>query len=256
MPDMSISPITQEKLDEQEKNRNKTQDEMFVNPNVKLDIAEKPQKKIVKHTPTIPKEEEVTPPKQSEEELKATPKKPKKKLTEKQLAGLAKGRETSMKNRMAKAKAVKADKAVKSVTLVEPPKFRYKEPEDTEVPKRIPHEMGRGIAQPDRPIYQQPDIDYDRIINGVMTAQEKKKQAILDAQRKEEEVNNNVIEFEKQIRLNERERIKQEYLDKLAEQKKVKAKETTEKIYNREPINSNPYAYAFNLNSRNRQSRY
>tara|TARA_R110002072_G_scaffold44201_4_gene123903 strand:- start:1308 stop:2054 length:747 start_codon:yes stop_codon:yes gene_type:complete len=242
MPDMSISPITQEKLDEQDKNKNKTQGEMFVNPNVKLDIAEKPQKKVL---PTIPEE-----PKQELPEGFAKPKKPKKKLTEKQLAGLAKGRETSMKNRMAKAKAVKAEKAVKSVSLVEPPKFRYKEPEE------VKHEMGRGVAQPDRPIYQQPDIDYDRIINGVMTAQEKKKQAKLDAQRKEEEVNNNVIEFEKQIRLNEREKIKQEYLDKLAEQKKVKAKETTEKIYNREPVNTNPYAYAFNLNSRNRQSRY
>ena len=106
--------------------------------------------------------------------------------------------------------------------------------------------------------YRQPDIDYDRIISGVMTAQEKKKEALAEKKRKEEEVNENVIEFEKHIRLNEREKIRQEYLEKLEADKKVKAKETTQTIYSRPApaTQQNPYAYAFNLNSRNRQTRY
>ena len=262
MPDVSVSQQTQDRLTEEATaNVKKTKDEMFENPNVKLEvkpIAEIPMDRDG-NTPQVNTEEVKTiedAPKRSGNEGVSTPpinKKKKKALTQKQLDALAKGRETSMRNRQAKAKQLKEQKAEAS-NKPPPKQVHYQEPP----PMPNPRDNHMGLPPPPQQIYQQTPIDYDKIINGVadiyQQRERQKHQATLD----QEKANNDVAMFEEQIRNDERIKLMAKFEKQEKEKVKAKALKTTASVYNRQPTmdQSNPYAYAFNMNSRNNFKRY
>ena len=259
MPDVSVSQQTQDRLQEEAKGlEKKDNSEMFENPNVKLEvkpIAEIPMDRDG-NTPQPPLKTIEEEPKRSGNEGVSTPpinKKKKKALTQKQLDALAKGRETSMRNRQAKAKAGKEAKAEAS-NKPPPKKVHYEEPP----PMTNPADQHRGMPPPPQQIYQQSPIDYDKIINGVadiyQQRERQKHQATLD----QEKANNDVAMFEEQIRNDERLKLMAKFEKQEKEKVKAKALKTTASVYNRAPPveQGNPYAYAFNMNSRNNFKRY
>jgi hypothetical protein len=235
MPDMSIKKETQDKIDQHiEQNTPKPQNEMF--DNMKLEV------KPIDIPPTIKEDIKVI-----DDETK--PVKAKRKMTEKQLEALARGRITSAKNRVEKAKNNKRTKAIEVNTPA--PNEYIERPQERYVPPPMP--------QPPQQVYRQPDIDYDKIINGVSNIFDQRAQRKLQAEEDERQINNNVAEFEAKIREDERVKIAERYKVKEAEQKKAKAQKTTENVYHRQPVNNiteNPYAYAFGLNSRKNFKRY
>ena len=247
MPNVSISAETQERIDkEAELSVKKENTEMFETPNVSLNIKAVEEIKPMDRNGVEEGQEgfEAPPPPKPKQ---------KRKLTEKQLDALARGRETSMKNRVAKSnekKVIKAEQSVmvdtpKAVKVKKADKFVYQEP--TDIPTHTPQQ-----------IYHQPQIDYDKIISGVANMYQQQQQQKIDKSNHETKVNNDVAMFEAQIREDERVKLMTEF-DKREKQKvKDKALKTTQNIYNRNatPVGENPFAYAFNMNSRNTNSRY
>ena len=223
MPDVSISQNTQDKLEQEAtENKPKSQEEMFDSP--KLEIKPIVKEKVVK---------------------------PKKPRSQAQLDALAKGRETSMKNRVSRAKKLKEEQNVKNNSeLGEEPKPPHPAPA---MPIPIP-------AQPPQMIYQQPEIDYDKIINGVANIYDKRRNQKSQEQLEKEKLDKEVADFETKIREDERQKIRAKYEEKEKEKLKEKAHKKTNEIYSRQPNTdanvANPYAYAFGMNSRNRFSRY
>lgn len=249
MPNVSISAETQERIDkEAEESVKKENTEMFETPNVSLNIKAVEEIKPMDRNGVEEGQEgfEAPPPPKPKQ---------KRKLTEKQLEALARGRETSMKNRVAKSNEKKVVKAEQSVMVDTPKavvpkarqkadKFVYQEP--TDIPTHTPQH------------FQQPQIDYDKIISGVANIYQQQQQDKIDRNNHETKVNNDVAMFEAQIREDERVKLMTEF-DKREKQKvKDKALKTTQNIYNRNqtPVGENPFAYAFNMNSRNTNSRY
>jgi hypothetical protein len=237
MPDVSLTPATEEKLAIEAKAEEKqSENEIFSKP------ASKPNKKLV-----IKPTEDLKPVKVLDdisEELASEPaKKPKKKLTEKQLEALARGRQKSIETRQ-KAK----DKQQQ---------FVYQEP------KPIAPPVASSMSAP--PNIQ---IDYDKIINGVASVYEQrlnaKEQKKLEDEQRAQAVNEQVSEFEEKIRADERLRLQ----TKIKEEQKIKQNnintKMTENVYGRgggmnagASASANPYAYAFAMGARNRfQSRY
>ena len=255
MPDVSISQTTQDALTVEAESRvKKGNEEMFENPNVKLEI--KPTTEI---TPMDRNGIE-----QGQEGFEAPPAvKPKKKrkMTQAQLDALARGRETSMKNRMGKAKEKKAVKAEASVK-VEPQqapkkvKFEYQEPPPLQTLPQTPYAQQQHYNQQQQ-MYQQPQIDYDKIISGVANMYQQREQQKVDKRNHEEQVNTDVAKFEAQIREDERVKLMVEFEKKEKEKLKSKALKTTQNVLQRQPPSvDNPYAYAFQMNSRNNFKRY
>lgn len=255
MPDVSISQPTQDAIDaEAEATTKKTNSEMFKAP-VTLDI-----KHVEKE---IPMDRNGNQP-----EPKAVKKK--KVMSAAQLAGLAKGRETSMRNRMAKAKKLKEAKAIASNTpsspiaipTPAPAPVQYVEPP----PMVNPADQYRGGPPPTQQGfqqgYQQPVIDYDKIINGVaaLHTQRAAQASNLEREQREQqqEADSQVAAFEQQIREDERRTLMKQFDDREKKAAQAKAKKVTTQIYNRQPDPSqgNPYSYAFAMNSRNKNSRY
>lgn len=165
--------------------------------------------------------------------------KPKKKLTEKQLAGLKKGRERSLEIRRAKKEA--KNKA---------PKNHVEEPK--------PQTYLQPVAQPQPSVYQQPpvynlpppSIDYDKIINGMAERFKMPTQPAMPTIPEEPAFDRK--KFENDIRIDEKRKILEEieFLQKEAD-KKERLK-TTQSVY-QAPSNFN---YAFEMNSRKRYNRY
>ena len=249
MPDVSISQSTQDAITaEAETSTKKESHEMFKAP-VTLDI---------KHEKEIPMDRNGNQP-----EPKAV--KPKKKMSAAQLAGLAKGRETSMRNRMAKAKKLKESKAAVSNTLSSPIAIPTPAPapvQYVEPPPMVnPADQYRGGPPPTQQGYQ-PVIDYDKIINGVaaLHTQRATQASNLEREQREQqqEADSQVAAFEQQIREDERMTIMKQFDDQEKKTAQAKAKKVTTQIYNRQPDPSqgNPYSYAFAMNSRNKNSRY
>lgn len=101
-------------------------------------------------------------------------------------------------------------------------------------------------------IINSPSIDYDRIINGVANIYQQQS----TFQQREKEVEFNVKEFENKVREEERLKVLGE-LEKLQHEEKVaKETKTATSVLGRQPQSVNPYAYAFNMNSRQRYKRY
>lgn len=257
MPDVSISQTTQDSLTQEAESRvKKGNEEMFENPNMKLEI--KPTNDI---TPMdrngveegqegfIPQPKPVQP-----------KEKKKRKMTQAQLDALARGRETSMKNRMGKAKEKKAVKAEASVK-VEPKKVKFEYQEPAPIPQQTlpqtPYAQQQQYNQQQQ-MYQQPQIDYDKIISGVANMYQQREQQKVDKRNHEEQVNTDVAKFEAQIREDERVKLMVEFEKKEKEKLKSKALKTTQNVLSRQPANAidNPYAYAFQMNSRNNFKRY
>tara|TARA_R110002126_G_scaffold76867_1_gene191757 strand:- start:1061 stop:1780 length:720 start_codon:yes stop_codon:yes gene_type:complete len=233
MPDVSLKPETIERMNTEDKNNEKKPNsEIFTNPNLEMKVI--PEDTVVEtkvETKVEPKVAEVP--------------KPKKKLTEKQLEALARGRQKSIETRK------KAKEEKQNIKAQKEQQFVYKEPEAIAPPPRPTKPQSHGMNF---------DIDYDKIISGVANVYEKrlsdKKQAELEAEQKAQAVNSQVSEFEEKIREDERRRVKEHY----DEQKKIKKqqidKRVSHNVLSRPAENENPYAYAFSMNARNRFKRY
>ena len=237
MPDVSISQQTQDKIIEEEKvNEKKPNSEIFKNPNLEMKVITKEPEQVK----VIDEIDEIA-------ETAEPPKKPKKKLTEKQLEALARGRQKSMETRIKKKEDKQSAKAQKEQ------KFEYQEPEPIAPPTQ---RMGQ------QPQFIQKEIDYDKIINGVANVYEerlsKKKQAELEAEQKQQAVQEQVGEFEEKIREDERRKVKEYYDEQKKLKKQEKAQAVSHNVLSRPSQESqdNPYSYAFSMNARNRFSRY
>ena len=214
MPDMSLKPDTEEFLKEQQEAKDNVakkieNQEIFTKPNVEVKIDE--IKEEIAKEPLVLKE------------------KVKKKLTEKQLEALKKGREKSIATRKAKAEAKKQAKAPKN-------HIEHSIPQVPQVPQiQTPHLSN--------------NIDYDKIINGVSNIFEAR-------QRKQQEVEVNVKEFEAKVRQEERNKVLLELEKIQKDEEHTKNTHTAHTVLNRAPQSANPYAYALNMGARNRYSRY
>ena len=224
MPSVALTPQTEEKLKVEDDKEKELQEDPFKRPN--LDI------KVIDDDKAVSFKEE-----EKEEPVKEKPKRPKKKLTEKQLEALKRGREKSMATRKAKA---------------EDRKKIQQEKKEAKAPKN----HVETIAPPQGHIPYQPppqqQIDYDRIINGVANIYQQQQQK----QQQQEEIEFNVKEFEEKVREEERNKVygELETIQKEDEQKQAQA--VAHKYLNRQPQSINPYAYAFQNNSRKRYQRY
>tara|TARA_R110002167_G_scaffold60483_1_gene170844 strand:+ start:151 stop:813 length:663 start_codon:yes stop_codon:yes gene_type:complete len=214
MPDMSLKPDTEEFLKEQQEAKDNVakkieNQEIFTKPNVEVKIDE--IKEEIAKEPLVLKD------------------KVKKKLTEKQLEALKKGREKSIATRKAKAEAKKQAKAPKN-------HIEHSMPQVPQVPQiQTPHLSN--------------NIDYDKIINGVSNIFEAR-------QRKQQEVEVNVKEFEAKVRQEERNKVLLELEKIQKDEEHTKNTHTAHTVLNRAPQSANPYAYALNMGARNRYSRY
>ena len=260
MPDVSISQTTQDAIEVEAQSRvKKGNDEMFENPNVKLEIKPTTEIKPMDLNGVEEGQEGFIP------QPKAPTAKKKRKMTQAQLDALARGRETSMKNRVNKAKEKKAVKAEASVTPTatlpkvvarqKAVKFEYHEPAPIQ-PQQPSHPQ--QYAQQPQQIYNQPQIDYDKIINGVANIYQQREQQKIDKRNHEEQVNTDVLKYEEAIRNDERVKLMKKFEEQEKEKLKAKALKTTTNVLTRQPANpnDNPYAYAFQMNSRNNFKRY
>jgi preprotein translocase subunit SecD len=203
MPSMELSENTKEQIAiEQEEAKPKPSEEMFQRPTMEI----KPIKK------------------------------PKKKLTEKQLEALRKGREKSIATRKANAEAKKKAKQQVEVNPTAP-------------------QVEQKMAQPPPVQYQPPQIDYDKIINGVASRYDNMMKQRME---REHRVAEDINVFEQKIREEERNKVLDE-IDKLQKQEEMeKAQQTAYQTISkaRPPASQNPYLYAMNMGARNRFKRY
>ncbi len=240
MPDVSLRPETEEALSQAETKESKNAKEVesqaiFQKSNVNMDI---------KPVEDLAPREEAPPP---------APTKPKKKLTEKQLEALKRGREKSIATR--RAKKEEKEKAKSSVA----PKNHI---ETISANERPPPPAMRNTAMPQTinitPSQPAFNIDYDKIIAGVsdrmMTNSRQPKMRVID----EEEPQNvfDKVAFEKQIRENERQNIYTKMVQMEKEKTEQRNKATAKKVLEKQPQSVNPYAYAFNMGARSRYNRY
>ena len=118
MPDVSLKPETIERMNTEDKNNEKKPNsEIFTNPNLEMKVI--PEETVVEtKVAQVPKVAEVP--------------KPKKKLTEKQLEALARGRQKSIETRK------KAKEEKQNIKAQKEQQFVYKEPEPIAPPPR-PH---------------------------------------------------------------------------------------------------------------------
>ena len=235
MPSMELSNETKEEIKaEVEESKPKEQQEMFQKPKMEIKsidaLAPLPDKR--------PTNDETETAKPIEPPKKVV--KPKKKLTDKQLEALRKGREKSIATRQANAKAKKEAKQQQNIPA--------------------PHQPTQPIdvPQPSQPkVYNQPPptIDYDKIINGVASRYDNMMKTRAD---REHKVAEDIGIFEQQIRSEERNKVLDE-IDEL--QKKEAMEKAKETAYNtiskaRPAQSQNPYLYAMNMGARNRFKRY
>jgi hypothetical protein len=229
MPSMELSENTKEQIAiEQEEAKPKPSEEMFQRPTMEI----KPVEKLPDKRPQSEQKEVVY-----EAQGEAKPiKKPKKKLTEKQLEALRKGREKSIATRKANAEAKKKAKQQVEVNPTAP-------------------QVEQKMAQPPPVQYQPPQIDYDKIINGVASRYDNMMKQRME---REHRVAEDINVFEQKIREEERNKVLDE-IDKLQKQEEMeKAQQTAYQTISkaRPPASQNPYLYAMNMGARNRFKRY
>jgi hypothetical protein len=232
MPDMSLKPDTEEFLKEQQEAKDNLakkieNQEIFTKPDL---LAKGQDQKIKVVIDEIAKEAEGV--KGGDSPPLVLKDKVKKKLTEKQLEALKKGREKSIATRKAKAEAKKQVKAPKN----------HIEHSMPQVPQ-VQHIA--GIQTP----HLSNNIDYDKIINGVSNIFEAR-------QRKQQEIEVNVKEFEAKVRQEERNKVLLELEKIQKDEEHTKNTHTAHTVLNRAPQSANPYAYALNMGARSRYSRY
>lgn len=242
MPDVSLSKETEERIKaEDEKQKEQAKEDPFSRPekNMKLEIKPTEQLEPIAEEPA----EAVAPVKE----------KPKRKATKKQLEALAKGRETSMKNRKERAKQKKAHGTSAPKQHIDTADtFRETIKEET---NRYQVPLAQQPQQAPT-IINSPSIDYDRIINGVANIYQQQSTFQQQQQQQKQEVEFNVKEFENKVREEERLKVLGE-LEKLQHEEKVaKETKTATSVLGRQPQSVNPFAYAFNMNSRQRYKRY
>jgi len=226
MPSVELSQQTQEYIKaEEEKEKIEEKEDPFVKPNLEV--------KVIDEEP-LPKEEEPV----KEEPIKV--KKPKKKLTEKQLEALKRGRVKSAETRKKNAELKKKAK------------------EELKAPKNHIQTQNLMPPQPQMPptIINTPNIDYDRIINGVANMYQQQQFNNQQQQQKKQEVEFNVKEFEKKVRDEERLRVLGEIETLQKEEEMAKSQKVASQTLNKQPQSVNPFTYAFNMNSRSRYKRY
>ena len=226
MPSVALTPQTEEKLKVEDDKEKELQEDPFKRPNLDIKVIDKD-----------PNEDKAVSFQEEAPVVKEKPKRPKKKLTEKQLEALKRGREKSMATRKAKA---------------EDRKKIQKEKNEAKAPKN----HIETIRPPEGHIPYQPppqqQIDYDRIINGVANIYQQQSQKA----KQKEEIEFNVAEFEARVREEERNKVYDD-LDKIQqEDEQAQAQAVAHKYLNRQPQSINPYAYAFQNNSRKRYQRY
>jgi len=190
--------------------------------------------------------------------------KPKRKVSQKQLDALKRGREKSLEVRRARSAANKERNKAPVV-----PKIPKNHVEKDVEPKPMPQPP---MSQPSPVNIIQPSIDYDKIINGVAnrwqslhqpatsypahllpTIKEEEREAIHREPKFDQKA------FEKKIREDEKTKILNEITRLQDEEEKEKNMKTTQQVLTRNsapPPSANPFSYAFNMNARNRFQRY
>jgi hypothetical protein len=242
MPDVSLSEETIERLEAQAKEEEpKSNLEIFVKP-----INEEPTEPDTNKVKVKASEAEAPPasgtvplaerPTEVPVEKKKTPK-PKRKLTEKQLEALRRGREKSIETRRKKKEEKELKKAEKTI--------EQKAPERLAPPPQAPQPTA----------WAPPQIDYDKIINGVTSRLEKQS---IHRQEREHIVAENVNLFEQKIRDDERNKVINE-IDTLQKEEDQKRKAVLAHNYLSKPKpvqDNNPYAYALQMGANSRYRRY
>ena len=235
MPSVELSNNTKEEMkQEAEEAKPKSNLEIFENPQGSATPAS--QSSPV----SLPSKEEELPKVELPKVLK-----PKRKLTEKQLEALKRGREKSIETRKKNKEAKKVNEAKKVLAngTTEP---------------HVPH--NQHIAPPPQPVIisapQAPhSIDYDKIINGVVGRME-----TLQTKRANREhlVAENVNAFEEKIRYDERNTVLQQIDDMQKKEDQERQRNLAHKYLSKPKpvVDSNPYAYALQMGSNSRYRRY
>tara|TARA_E500000305_G_C3967237_1_gene210154 strand:- start:198 stop:929 length:732 start_codon:yes stop_codon:yes gene_type:complete len=238
MPDVSLSEQTIERLEAEAKEEEpKSNLEIFVKP-----INEEPTEpgidkvKVKEEAPPVATAPVAERPTEVPVEKKKTPK-PKRKLTEKQLEALRRGREKSIETRRKKKEEKELKKAEKTI--------EQKAPERLAPPPQAPQQTA----------WAPPQIDYDKIINGVTSRLENQS---VKRQEREHIVAENVNLFEQKIRDDERNKVINE-IDTLQKEEDQKRKAVLAHNYLSKPKpvqDNNPYAYALQMGANSRYRRY
>lgn len=246
MPDVSLS---QQALDTiKEENTQIPESKMFKKKNnVNLNIVE-----------TLDDGTKVKYPAEAEQE---PPKKPKKKLTEKQLEALKRGREKSIATRKAKAEALKVEKEMLKEAKKSQKKVKVQAPTE-ELEDMSAH--ATDVNMPQQQLYRQPpppqhfqqqQLDYDRIIRGLADEQDKRSKA---RENREHQVAEDIKKYEEQIRADERARILAEVEREEQEELAQKRQQKTQSIFNPQiPVNAysrTSYNYGSFGNGRSRRN--
>jgi hypothetical protein len=172
-----------------------------------------------------------------DEPQQETPKKAKKKLTEKQLEALKRGREKSIATRKAKKEALAIEKeqwkAHKDSLKTPPTEMESMESHapDVNAPRQAPMRQA-----PPPQTYQPPQLDYDKIIRGLADEQDKRSRV---RENREHQVAEDIKKYEAQIREDERRRILEEVeAEEREEQQKINQKRTTSIFNPQIPVNA------------------
>jgi|TARA_R110001592_G_scaffold18564_3_gene76890 hypothetical protein len=239
MPDVDLSDATKERLaDEKKADEPKPNLEIFVKPIDDENTSEDTVTADTKVSEEKIKEvtDEIKESVQSDKQKKIP--KPKRKLTDKQLDALRRGREKSIETRRKNKEAKELKKAEKTIVEKAPEKL-----------------MPQGPQYAQQTQWQPPSIDYDKIITGLASRMEKQ-----SAQRNEREhvVAENVNAFESKIREDERNKVINEIDTIQKKEDKERASIMAHKYLSKPKpvVDSNPYAYALQMGANSRYRRY
>jgi len=176
------------------------------------------------------------------QQTEETPKKAKKKLTEKQLEALKRGREKSIATRKAKKEALALEKeqwkAHKDSLKTPPQANETYQMESMEAHAPDVNAPPQPLAPKNTPTYnfQPQQLDYDKIIKGLADEQDKRSRS---RENREHQVAEDIKKYEAQIREDERRRILEEVeAEERAEQLKINQKKTTSIFNPQIPVNA------------------
>jgi len=205
---------------------------------IKEETTPIPEEKIFKRKSNMKlevKEIDDEPVKEVNDEPPAPPKKVKKKLTEKQLEALKRGREKSIATRKAKAVALKLEKEMKKNGGQPPPAVSDMEDMSahaTDMTKEAPVRK----PPPQQQFYQPQTLDYDKIIKGLADEQDKRSKA---RENREHQVAEDIKMYEDKIRADERARILEEVEREEALELQQHNEKKTKSIFNPQiPVNA------------------
>lgn len=241
MPDMSLKKETVEKIEEEKK-------ESIPDPADKIfEMPSKPQINL-EITGVVKEDNQAI---QEEEPILKKEEKPKRKVSQKQLDALKRGREKSLEVRRARSEANKERNKTPAIPKI--PKNHVKKSEAKPMP--LPPLMN----QPPPVNISQPSIDYDKIINGVANRWQNFHPNPNYPTIKEEAPAFDKGAFEQKIREDEKIKILNEITRLQDEEDAQENMKTAQRVLTRNSTPSaspNPFSYAFNMNARNRFQRY